>query len=136
MSCHAPHASSTGEVLRLVIEGKGRAAAIIPLPGLPDPGGENFANGVDTLFSDYTRFVCQRYTHRMETEFLRHKAEERLLNPAPGSCIAAARDFGIDLTLLVERLRLTPEERLRALQQAMSELSNIRVAAQHQRRAR
>lgn len=39
--------------------------------------------------------------------------EEKLLNPRPGSKIAEARDYGIDLTLLVSNLRLTPEERLR-----------------------
>ena len=39
--------------------------------------------------------------------------EEKLLNPRPGSKIAAARDFGIDLTLLVENLRLTPAERIK-----------------------
>jgi hypothetical protein len=38
-------------------------------------------------------------------------AEQRLLHPAPGSRIAAARDFGIDLTLLVMQLRLCPAER-------------------------
>ncbi len=41
--------------------------------------------------------------------------EERLRNPEPGTKAAAARDFGIDLTLLIERLRLTPEERVRLL---------------------
>ena len=39
------------------------------------------------------------------------RAEARLLNPAPGSRIEAARDYGIDLTLLVEQLRLSPAER-------------------------
>lgn len=55
--------------------------------------------------------------------------EWRLLNPAPGSAAEAARNFGIDLTLVVERLRLTPDERLRALQQAMIGLDRIRGAA-------
>ena len=41
--------------------------------------------------------------------------EERLRNPKPGSACAAARDFGIDLTLVIENLRLTPEERIREL---------------------
>ncbi len=45
--------------------------------------------------------------------------EEKLLNPKPGSKIAAAQEFGIDLTLLVRQLRLTPEERLNELQSAM-----------------
>ena len=57
------------------------------------------------------------------------KAEERLTNPAPGSAIEAAREFGIDLTLVIERLRLTPEERVRELQRAMNSLAKIRGAA-------
>jgi hypothetical protein len=45
--------------------------------------------------------------------------EEKLLDPRPGSKIAAARDFGIDLTLLVAKLRKTPQERIDELQSAM-----------------
>lgn len=55
--------------------------------------------------------------------------EEHLLNPPPGSAAAAARDFGIDLTLLVERLRRTPEERLDDLQRAMRSLEEVRRSA-------
>jgi hypothetical protein len=55
--------------------------------------------------------------------------EERLLNPPPGSALEAARNFGIDLSLLAERLRLSPEERLRDLQQVMRALEQIRGAA-------
>jgi hypothetical protein len=57
------------------------------------------------------------------------KVEEHLLNPPPGSAAARARDFGIDLTLTIQRLRLTPEERLRQLQRAMIEIENIRGLA-------
>jgi len=39
--------------------------------------------------------------------------EEKLLNPRPGSKIAAARDWGIDLTMLAENLRYTPAERIK-----------------------
>lgn len=56
-------------------------------------------------------------------------AEDKLRNPPPGSRIAAARDFGIDLTLLIERLRKTPEERVRDLQQAIEGLEKIRGKA-------
>jgi hypothetical protein len=52
--------------------------------------------------------------------------EEQMLNPRPGSAAAAARDFGIDLTLLVRRLKLTPEERLEELQRAMEDLEQAR----------
>jgi hypothetical protein len=50
---------------------------------------------------------------------MKRTIEERLLNPKPGSEIAAAKEFGIDLTLLVENLRLTPDQRVRNLQKAM-----------------
>jgi hypothetical protein len=42
-------------------------------------------------------------------------AEQRLRNPLPGSRIEAARDSGVDLTLLIEKLRLTPSERVRRM---------------------
>lgn len=44
---------------------------------------------------------------------MKRRPEEKLLNPLPGGKIASARDFGIDLTLLVENLRLTPAERIK-----------------------
>jgi hypothetical protein len=36
------------------------------------------------------------------------RAEDCLLHPVRGSRIEAARNYGVDLTLLVEQLRLTP----------------------------
>lgn len=48
--------------------------------------------------------------------------EEKLLNPRPGSKIAAARDFGIDLTLLVENLRITPSERIKNNDRAINDM--------------
>jgi len=59
--------------------------------------------------------------------------EERLINPPPGSALEAARNFGIDLSLLAERLRLSPEERLRDLHQVMRALEQIRGAARSER---
>jgi hypothetical protein len=55
--------------------------------------------------------------------------EEHLLNPPPGSAAARARDFGIDLTLTLQRQRLTPDERVRQLQRAMIEIEAIRGRA-------
>lgn len=55
--------------------------------------------------------------------------EEWLRNPPPGSKAAAARDFGIDLTLTIENLRLTPEERLRQLDALREAAQEIRAAA-------
>jgi len=57
------------------------------------------------------------------------RAQERLLHPAPGSAIERARDYGIDLTLLVEQLRLTPAERVRKLESAATELEKLRGIA-------
>ncbi|MBA2647908.1 MAG: hypothetical protein H0U81_14010 [Pyrinomonadaceae bacterium] len=57
------------------------------------------------------------------------RAEEKLLNPLPGSRIEAARAHGVDLTLLVERLRLSPEERVRDLQRAVVSLEAMRGSA-------
>lgn len=57
--------------------------------------------------------------------------EKHLLNPPPGS----ARGFGTDLTLTLQRLRLTPTERLRQLRRAMIELENMRGLARQTSKA-
>ena len=57
------------------------------------------------------------------------RAEQRLRDPAPGSRIEAARDYGIDLTLLIEQLRLTPAERARKLERASTALEQVRGVA-------
>jgi hypothetical protein len=57
------------------------------------------------------------------------RAEERLLHPAPGSKIEAAKLYGVDLTLLLEQLRLTPAERGRKLQSASILLEQVRGIA-------
>lgn len=44
---------------------------------------------------------------------MKRTPEEKLLDPKPGSKIAAARDYGIDLTQLAENLRYTPAERIK-----------------------
>jgi hypothetical protein len=61
------------------------------------------------------------------------RAEERLLHPHPGSRIDAARSYGVDLTLLIAQLRLTPTERLRKLETAATALERMRGAARRQR---
>jgi hypothetical protein len=44
------------------------------------------------------------------------------MNPAQGGAIEAARDFGIDLTQLVENLRLTPAERIKRNDEAVNSM--------------
>ena len=56
-------------------------------------------------------------------------AENCLLHPPRGSRIEAAREHGLDLTLLVEQLRLTPAERARKLELAATALEQVRGAA-------
>ncbi|MBC7899747.1 MAG: hypothetical protein H7070_06800 [Saprospiraceae bacterium] len=56
---------------------------------------------------------------------MKRTPEEKLLNPRPGSRIAAARDFGIDLSLTVSQLRLTPQERIDNLQSSMSFVAEL-----------
>ena len=59
------------------------------------------------------------------TEERLKKIEELVLNPPPGSKIAAAKEFGIDLTLLLGQLRKTPQERLDDLQKSMRSLEEF-----------
>ncbi len=54
--------------------------------------------------------------------------EMELIDPKPGTAAAAARDFGIDLSLTVSNLRLTPEERIKKLDQVQASLREIRKA--------
>jgi hypothetical protein len=47
--------------------------------------------------------------------------ERWLIEPKPGTAAARARDLGLDLSLTVSNLRLTPEERLRKLDRLSAE---------------
>ena len=59
--------------------------------------------------------------------------EEKLLHPRPNSRIEAARNFGIDLTLLVSQLRKTPQERIDDLQASMKFLAELDKARELKR---
>ena len=59
---------------------------------------------------------------------MNRKARERLLDPKPGSKIAEARDFGIDLTMLAENLRYTPAERIKRNDQAADSMLKFEEA--------
>jgi hypothetical protein len=64
------------------------------------------------------------------------RAEERLRHPRPGSRIEAAQEFGIDLTLLIEKLRLSPAERVREMHDAMVAAERVRGASRRGARGR
>jgi len=53
------------------------------------------------------------------------KIGELIRNPRPGSKVAAAKEFGIDLTLTFEQLKKTPQQRVDYLQSAMRGLEEI-----------
>jgi hypothetical protein len=55
-------------------------------------------------------------------------AWELINNPPPGSKLAEAKEYGIDLTLLVENLRLTPTERARKANAGAQSLRAMRSA--------
>ncbi len=57
------------------------------------------------------------------------RAEELLRHPAPGSRTESAARSGVDLTLLMEQLRLTPAERARKAEMACVALDKIRGLA-------
>lgn len=59
---------------------------------------------------------------------MRRTPREKLLNPEPGSKIEHARDFGIDLTLLIENLRLTPAERIKKNDALINDLMKFEAA--------
>lgn len=58
----------------------------------------------------------------------RQLAYELITNPPPGSALAAAKEWGVDLTLLYANLLRTPAERARALSQGAR---IFQLAAQH-----
>ncbi len=59
---------------------------------------------------------------------------ELFRNPRPGSKIAAAKEFGIDLTLTFEQLKKTPQQRVDYLQSAMRSLHEFRRQAEEWRK--
>ena len=60
------------------------------------------------------------------------ESEDYFLNPPTGSAAARAVEFGIDLTLTLENLRLTPEERIRKLDSRLTTLAKSK-AVEHYR---
>jgi hypothetical protein len=60
---------------------------------------------------------------------MRVENEDYFLNPPPGSAAARAVEFGIDLTLTLENLRLTPEERIRKLDDLRAGIAELKANA-------
>lgn len=62
----------------------------------------------------------------MQVEYT--EREMLLIDPKPGTAAAAARDFGVDLSLTVSNLRLTPEERIKKLDEFQASIKELRKA--------
>ena len=60
---------------------------------------------------------------------MRAEIENHFLNPPAGSAASRAAEFGIDLTLTLEHLRLTPEERIRKLDNFIQGIAELRASA-------
>ena len=54
--------------------------------------------------------------------------EDHFLHPPAGSAAARAAQFGIDLTLTLGNLRLTPEERIRKLDGFIEEVAKLKTS--------
>jgi hypothetical protein len=63
-------------------------------------------------------------------------SEEKLLNPRPGGRIAEAHDYGIDLTQLVQNLRLTPAERIKKNDDGVNSMLKFAEAMRRAKTAR
>ena len=63
-------------------------------------------------------------------------AYELITHPPPGSKLAEAKEWGVDLTLLYENLKLTPEQRATQVQDGAEALQALRVAAANHRARR
>lgn len=59
---------------------------------------------------------------------MRAEIEDYFLNPPPGSAAARAAEFGIDLTLTLEHLRLTPEERIPKLDSFIEDIAKLKAS--------
>lgn len=58
---------------------------------------------------------------------MKRTPEQKLLNPVPGGTLASVAEYGIDLSLIAENMRLSPEHRIRRLQQAMNSFEKLRA---------
>ena len=61
-------------------------------------------------------------------------AYELITNPPPGSKLAAAKEWGVDLTLLYANLQRTPTERAQAFASTVRWLESLRAAGHNSAR--
>ena len=74
-------------------------------------------------------FICGPLSPECYSSYaMRGDIEEYFLNPPPDSAAARAAEFGIDLTLTLENLRLTPEERIRKLDDFIEGIAKLKAS--------
>ncbi len=54
---------------------------------------------------------------------------ERLWNPKPGGKVEAASHFGVDVTLLIEQIKLSPADRARRMHNLAAAAESVRGSA-------
>lgn len=62
------------------------------------------------------------------------KIRQLIMNPRLGSKVAAAKEFGIDLTLTFGQLKKTPQERVEYQQSAMRSLEEFKRQVKESRK--
>jgi hypothetical protein len=67
------------------------------------------------------------------TQDQRKRALRLIARPPRGSKLARAKKYGVDLTLLVENLSLTPTERAEKLSNGAKSLQALRLAGERYR---
>ncbi len=72
-------------------------------------------------------------TDKLSEKWL-EKIRQLIINPRPGSKVAAAKEFGIDLTLTFGQLKKTPQERVEHQQSAMRSLEEFRRQVKESRK--
>jgi len=75
-----------------------------------------------------------RYNRELMTREEQVRLYNLVQNPPPGSKIEAAKNFGIDLTLNLRLLSLTPAERAEEMQCALDFITELEHAGRHPRK--
>ncbi len=104
--------------------------ALATAAGLPQSHISKIERGGDAHITTIRRIArvlgCDiALTLRKSSHALSPTAIEALRHPRPGSKIATARDFGVDLITLARNATLTPSERLREATRPLPRIARV-----------
>ncbi|MBI4499800.1 MAG: hypothetical protein HY700_01440 [Gemmatimonadetes bacterium] len=89
---------------------------------------EEGADGSVRIVIDLERALSNFAVHlSLSRSYYAERQRGRPRKRRRGGAIARAREYGVDISLLEENLKRTPEERLRNLEEAVEFLKNVRV---------